>query len=137
MFEFDTNPLFTDDPVFPCQLERGVARSGEFLLAHAVLDDAIASFKKYRLRTDTRSRRLTWELREWFTDPDDRYTFAFRAICQTLGIDAAAIQRQVLTQTMPLTSLSPRSHSHNGPLRMSSARPRKRRTHTQQQRLSA
>lgn len=59
----------------------------------AVLEDAVGTFQKYAGATTRRSRRLHAEAEEWFADPDVTWPFAFRNICQALGLEPEWLRR--------------------------------------------
>jgi hypothetical protein len=59
----------------------------------AVLEDAVGTFQKYAGATSRRSRRLHAEAEEWFADSDVTWPFAFRNICQALGLEPEWLRR--------------------------------------------
>jgi hypothetical protein len=54
----------------------------------AVLEDAIATFKKCSSRESRRKRRLLGEVEEWVASADVKWPFSFQNICAALNIDA-------------------------------------------------
>ncbi len=66
---------------------RGVLE-GERRLMLAVLEDAVACFRKYAGATRPRSRRLFEEAQEWFFgEHASNWPFSFESICTVLGIN--------------------------------------------------
>ena len=68
-------------------------RTGESRLMRALLEDAIASFRRYRSARDGRGQRLFELERAWFTRNDSSQPFAFATICNALGLDRASLRR--------------------------------------------
>lgn len=68
-------------------------RTGEGRLMRAVLEDAIASFRRYRSARNGRDQRLFKLERAWFTRDDVSQPFAFATICNALGLDRASLRR--------------------------------------------
>jgi hypothetical protein len=95
--------LIEPELVLPAQLLgptwRGRAE-GERSLMLAVLEDGVASIRRYAASSRARHRKLAREAQRWFLSDDDHYPFSFAAICAALGIDAgrvrAGLRRQLL-----------------------------------------
>ena len=68
-------------------------RTGKGRLMRAVLEDAIASLRRYRGARDARERRLFELERAWFTRDDARQPFAFATVCNALDLDRASLRR--------------------------------------------
>jgi len=62
----------------------------------AIVDDAIASFRRYRFATCRSHRRLFREAEEWLMSTDDRWLLSFEHICLVLGIDADRVRCELL-----------------------------------------
>ena len=88
---------FEPETILPSQLldasHLGAARQPEKRLMLAVLEDAVGTFQKYAGATSRRSRRLHAEAEEWFADQDVTWPFAFRNICQALGLEPEWLRR--------------------------------------------
>jgi hypothetical protein len=86
---------FRGDAVLPGQYYDIVGRrqwqDGEYRLAFAVLADAIACHFKYRNAKGRKGRLLFEEVRLWMHSYSRNGVFAFRNLCETLGIDPDAM----------------------------------------------
>jgi hypothetical protein len=74
-------------------MDSAVAWSGERKLLLAVLQDAVASFFRYRQDPTTRGKRLFRETHEWFWSTDRQWLCSFESICDNLHLDADYIRR--------------------------------------------
>jgi len=61
--------------------------TGERRLLLAVLEEAVATFIRYKDATTTRGKRLFREVREWFGSNERNYVCAFESICDHLSLD--------------------------------------------------
>jgi hypothetical protein len=61
----------------------------------AVLHDALDCVKKYRFATNTRSRRLFREAKQWFLADDAEWPYSFEGICEVLDIDSNAVRQRL------------------------------------------
>jgi hypothetical protein len=113
--------MFEPDVVLPSQFFATVHRQApnkkaECRLLIAVLNDAIACFRKYGHSRNRRERRLFEEAETWIMSQDDAHRsradgqapcFSFQYVCQALGIDAEylrqGLDRWRATQLGPLT----------------------------------
>jgi len=87
--------LFQPDLFLADQLTvvRGMAAwEGERQLMVAVLEDAALCFKKYMFARDRRGRNLFEEAEEWIMEEDTGAAFAFRQVCEVLGLDVEYIR---------------------------------------------
>src|SRR5579885_3588786 len=88
---------FRGDTVLPVQYYDIVGRrrwqDGEHRLAFAVLADAIACYYKYRGARSRRGRMLFEEVRLWMHSCNRSGIFAFRNLCEMLGIDPDALSK--------------------------------------------
>lgn len=66
---------------------------GERRLLLAVLEDAVASFLRYRTSRTTRGKRLFREDEAWFMSSDQSWVFSFESICAQLYLDPDYIRR--------------------------------------------
>lgn len=67
--------------------------SGARCLLFAVLQDAVASWFRYRHVRSTRGRRLFRQTHDWFCAEDRHWLFAFERICEHLELDPDYIRR--------------------------------------------
>ena len=88
---------YRGDTVLPGQYYDIVGRrrwqDGEYRLAFAVLADAVASYYKYRDAKSRKGRLLFEEVRLWIHSYSRNGVFAYRNLCETLGIDPDALAR--------------------------------------------
>ena len=93
------------DTVLPGQYYDIVGRrrwqDGEYRLAFAVLADAVACYYKYRDARSRKGRLLFEEVRMWIHSYNRNGVFAYRNLCETLGIDPDALAR-ALEERRPL-----------------------------------
>jgi hypothetical protein len=75
-------------------------RTGEYRLLVAILQDACATWFRYRHARRSRESRLFQEVSEWFAEKRSTWPFAFECICDYLGLDPDYI-RQGLVQWQP------------------------------------
>jgi hypothetical protein len=66
-------------------------QDGEYRLAFAVLADAVACYYKYRHARSRKGRLLFEEVRLWMYSRNRNGVFAFRNLCEILGIDPDAL----------------------------------------------
>lgn len=64
-------------------------------LMHAVLDDALWTWKKQFITKGRRAQRLAREAEEWFFNEDESWPFSFVNICEALGLDPSYIRRGI------------------------------------------
>ena len=69
----------------------GVGEPEKRLMA-AVLKDAIQVYQALAYRSTSRGRNRLAEVEEWFASDDMAYPFAFRRICEALGLDAGWVR---------------------------------------------
>jgi hypothetical protein len=88
---------YRGDTVLPGQYYDIVGRrrwqDGEYRLAFAVLADAVACYFKYRDVKSRKGRLLFEEVRLWIYSHSQNGVFAYRNLCETLGIDPDALAR--------------------------------------------
>jgi hypothetical protein len=86
---------YRGDAVLPGQyydiLGRRRWQDGEYRLAFAVLADAVACYYKYRQARSRKGRLLFEEVRLWMHSHNHNGVFAFRNLCEILGIDPDAL----------------------------------------------
>jgi hypothetical protein len=70
-----------------------VELSPERRLMLAVLEDAIATWVRYRGDERARTRRLLREVERWMADSDTSWPFSFQNICDALNLDPAYLRR--------------------------------------------
>ena len=66
-------------------------QDGEYRLAFAVLADAVACYYKYKGARSRRGRLLFEEVRLWMHSHSRNGIFAFRNLCEMLGVDPDAL----------------------------------------------
>lgn len=78
---------------------------GVVALMRAVLNDALVCYQKRFLSHSRRAHRLAREAEAWLFCDDDRWPFSFVNICDALGIEPAALRRQLRQwgQRLPAT----------------------------------
>jgi hypothetical protein len=80
--------------LLPCQYAvSGPRLVSELALVAAILEDALRSVSR-RDPYGPRRREFT-EARAWLLDNDRTWPFAFRNVCDLLGVDAAALRESV------------------------------------------
>lgn len=96
---------YRGDTVLPGQYYDIVGRrrwqDGEYRLAFAVLADAVASYYKYRDAKSRKGRLLFEEVRLWIHSHSRNGVFAYRNLCETLGIDPDALSRALEERRPP------------------------------------
>ena len=65
-------------------------------LMYAVLKDGIRCFYKHVGATRRKHRRMSAEAEEWLLEDSWDYPFAFRVICDTLGIDPDCLRQRLI-----------------------------------------
>jgi hypothetical protein len=73
----------------------GRAAEPERRLLAAVLEDAIACYKRPVRRHNRESRRAFHEAREWLNSHDRDTLFAFENVCDALGLDADSVRSRI------------------------------------------
>ena len=80
--------------LLPCQYAvSGPLPVSELALVAAILEDALRSVSR-RDPSGPRRREFA-EARAWLLDNDRTWPFAFRNVCDLLGVDAAALRESV------------------------------------------
>jgi len=79
------------------ELRKKSVREGEEGLMLAILEEAIACYRKYLRARDVRGKALFRDAEEWILERDSDWIFSFENICETLEIDASYL-RQGLSQ---------------------------------------
>src|SRR5215467_6941749 len=86
---------FRGDTVLPGQYYDIVGRwqwhDGEYRLAFAVLADAVATFYRYKGAKSRKGRLLFEEVRLWIHSRSGNGVFAYRNLCELLGINPDAL----------------------------------------------
>ena len=89
--------LFQPDTLLPSQffdrVRRRTEHEGERRLMIAVLEDAVAVYRKQAGARDARNQQLFREAEEWIEDPDRTWLFSFQNICDVLDIDSDYLRR--------------------------------------------
>lgn len=87
---------------------------GERRLLLAVLEDAVASFLRYRTSRTTRGKRLFREDEAWFMSSDQSWAFSFESICAQLHLDPDYIRRGLRQLSRPRAEAALRNGPHEG-----------------------
>jgi hypothetical protein len=92
--------LFAPDIVLPEQFFEGARRdsqaSGEKALMLAVLEDGIRCFQEHLRNPRSNPRLLSEQAEAWIRAIDYDWPFSFNNVCETLGIDPAALRAALL-----------------------------------------
>jgi hypothetical protein len=92
--------LFAPDIVLPEQFFEGARRdsqaSGEKALMLAVLEDGIRCFQEHLRNPRSNPRLLSQQAEAWIRAVDYDWPFSFVNVCETLGIDPAALRTALL-----------------------------------------
>jgi hypothetical protein len=70
--------------------------SPEAALMRAVLEDALLCLYGHFRAPDRRSLRLAHEAEAWFLSEEVHWPFAFRSICEVLGLEPEAVRKALL-----------------------------------------
>ena len=109
--------LFTPDIVLPEQFFEGARRdsqaSGEKALMLAVLEDGIRCFQEHLRNPRSNPRLLSQQAEAWIRAVDYEWPFSFNNVCETLGIDPAALRTALLG--WKAKRLAERPMGENGP----------------------
>jgi hypothetical protein len=103
--------------LLPCQYAdaRAPRLVPEVALIAAILEDALRSLS--RRDPNGPRRREFIEARDWLLDDDRAWPFAFRNVCDLLGIDAAALRDTFQDRLQPRARpCQPNRRSHRSPL---------------------
>lgn len=92
----EIEPFWEPAVILPSQLvDRHGSRSREALLMSAVLEDAFLCVVRNVGARDRRRRRELREASDWFFSQCRDWPFAFLPVCDTLGLDVAAVRQRV------------------------------------------
>ena len=72
--------------------------TGSRRLMLSVLQDALASWFRYRRDSSKRGQRLFRETQDWFWSSDQSWLYAFESICEHLELDPDFIREQLICQ---------------------------------------
>ena len=82
--------LFEPDSILPAQffaaLREKPPAGPEYLLAAAILEDAIECFQKHCEARESKTRRLYEDAEEWISSDDRQWPFSYVNICELLGL---------------------------------------------------
>jgi hypothetical protein len=91
----DASEVLMDMPVYPWQIYEPQSRkTGEIGLAIAVIQHAMHEYAVFSIQTSHRADRLTHEAKEWLLSQERGWPFSFLNLCDYVGIDADAFQRE-------------------------------------------
>ena len=89
--------LFQSDVLIPDQyfetLHSKAGLKPEKRLMLAVLEDAVACFRKHTAARSGSGKKLFAEAEEWFLEKDGDWSFSFESICGALGLDPEYLRR--------------------------------------------
>jgi hypothetical protein len=97
--EKGTSSKFSEPPsiILPSQYFDVIRGCGQLTpekkLMLAVLESVVHDFRKYRLASGRRGKRLFREAREWLTSQEETWMFSFVGICHALGIDPDYVRK--------------------------------------------
>jgi hypothetical protein len=87
-------------PGWPCYSERSAARTEqsfypgpEKMLMLAILEDAVICFQKFFDARDIRQKTIFRDAKNWLWSDRVDWPFAYRNVCDVLGIDAVYLRR--------------------------------------------
>jgi len=86
----------------------------------AVMEDALRCFQRYAERPSSHNRKALPQAEAWISDRHAEGPFAFRNICETLGIPPDSLRRGIRQWRIQVDSLNPR---RIGPRSMSRSQP--------------
>ncbi|MBI3061481.1 MAG: hypothetical protein HYY83_05840 [Deltaproteobacteria bacterium] len=78
------------------ELRKKSVREGEEGLMLAILEDAIACFRKYVHARDERGKALFRDAEEWILAQESEWIFSFENICDTLRINASYLRQGLI-----------------------------------------
>jgi len=85
------NRIFQPDPLIPYDYlktsRRTVHLEPEKHLMHAILEEAIKTFRLHVSTKSRRERRMFLEAELWIMDRTDDWLFSFENVCDVLGLD--------------------------------------------------
>ncbi len=91
--------LFQPDTVLPAQyfqtFRRKTPLEPEKKLILAILEDAIASFRKYVCARDPKGKMLFHEAEDWILGEERDSFFSFGNICEMLGFEPAYLRNEL------------------------------------------
>jgi hypothetical protein len=80
-------------------------------LMHAILDDALWTWKKQFITKGRRTQRLANEAEAWFFSENDSWPFSFVNICEALGLDPTYIRQGIRQWRRHPPALASRANS--------------------------
>lgn len=116
---------------FPLTAEEGSARlrdqMGEYVLAEAVLWQAIREYQQLANCRTRREAKLFEQIDEWFLEDDEKWDFSFVNLCQILDLEPSCI-RAGLRMWRERERKAPEDARFRTVQRKTVSRPRRRRT---------
>jgi hypothetical protein len=105
--------LFGPEIVLPEQIASGYRDdsylSGEKALMLAVLEDGIRCFQEHLRNPRLNPRLLSEQAEEWIRAEDWDWPFSFNNVCDTLGLDPAALRAALLRWKARMTAAARRA----------------------------
>jgi hypothetical protein len=91
-------PPLVPDALLPVQISQVVDASAqpEKRLMLAVLEEAVATFQRTVREQGRRARRLHGEAADWFASADVSWPYAFRNVCDALGLESEWLHEGLL-----------------------------------------
>lgn len=87
---------FNMEEEFLQELRKKIVREGEEGLMLAILEEAIACFRKYVHARDERGKALFRDAEQWILERESEWIFSFDSICETLGINASYLRQGLI-----------------------------------------
>ena len=104
------------------ELRKKSVREGEEGLMLAILEDAIACFRKYVHARDGREKALFRDAEEWILERESEWIFSFENICDTLGINASYLRQGLIQwkekELGPRQAITSRNILQDPPIRL-------------------
>jgi len=100
-----SDDILVPDSALPTQFDdiwhKTRAITPERALTLAVMWEALIDLEKFRFATRRRQQRLYWEAYQWVTSDDRAWPYSFLNLCDTLGLAADMVRRQLLAEMVP------------------------------------
>lgn len=77
-------------------LFKKTVREGEEGLMLAILEDAVACFRKYAHARTEREKALFRDAEQWILEEESDWIFSFKNICETLRIDPSYLRQGLI-----------------------------------------
>lgn len=115
--EFDSNPNGWHTHHRLDDLRSNLYQEPEKMLMFAILVDAISCFDKWSAAAGLPRNRKWLEVRNWLCSDRQDWPFAYRNVCEMLGIDPDYLRRGLLGRIQTLQPNGRRGQTHGLPLK--------------------